>query len=140
MTTSPAAQNIISTLSAWWQNRTEANRQLEEITSLSEEDLAEVATDCGVSTYDLIAIIKAGPHAADELGEMMKALDIDPDSVDRTNRHFFHDMMAVCAECGAKDECRYDLRHGRAAERYVHYCPNAEQLDALRTRPTALGG
>jgi len=140
MTTSLSAQSVISTLTAWWQNRKEANRELEEISSLSAEDLAEVAADCGVSTYDLITIIKAGPHAADELAEMMKALNIDPDAVDRTDRHFFHDMMAVCAECGAKGECRYDLRRGLAADRYVHYCPNAEQLDMLRAAPTARVG
>jgi hypothetical protein len=137
MTTSHSAQSVISTLTAWWQNRKEANREVEEISSLSAEDLAEVAADCGVSTHDLIAIINAGPHAADELAEMMRALDIDPDAVDRTDRHLFHDMMAACAECGAKGECRYDLRRGRAADRYIHYCPNAEQLDALRTAQTA---
>lgn len=71
---------------------------------------------------------------------MMKALNIDPDAADRTERHFFHDMMAVCAQCGAKGDCRHDLRHGRAAERYAHYCPNAEQLDELRTAPAVRVG
>lgn len=135
MTTTLSAHSIISTLTAWWRNRKEANRQFEEILSLSEQDLAEVAADCGVSTYDLIAIIKAGPHAADEMWEMMKALNIDPDAVDEADRHMFHDMMAVCAECAAKGECRHDLRKGTAAERYVHYCPNAEQLNILRATP-----
>lgn len=38
MTTSLSAQSVISTLTAWWQNRKEANRELEEISSLSAED------------------------------------------------------------------------------------------------------
>ncbi len=140
MTTRLAAQSITSALSAWWRNRQEANREYDEAASLSPEDLAEVAADCGVSTYDLISIIKAGPHAADEMKRMMKALNIDADAVEAGDRHLYRDMLAVCARCESKGECRRDLRDGRAIDNYGHYCPNAESMNELRAEPDMLMG
>lgn len=138
MTTQLAAQSIVSALSAWWRDRKEANRQLEEISALSQADLEEVAADCGVSTYDLITVINAGPHAADEMNEMLNALNIDPNAVETGDRRLYQEMIATCAKCGAKGQCRSDLRNERTAENYVHYCPNADTINGLRAMPEML--
>jgi hypothetical protein len=138
MTARLDTQNIVSTLCAWWRSRQDINRELDEIASLSAENLAEVAADCGVSTHDLIDIVRAGPHAGDEMKEMLKALNIDADAVEADNRRLYHGMMATCAQCGSKDECRRDLRDGRAMDGYGHYCPNAETMDELRGMPGML--
>lgn len=133
-----AAQSIVATVSAWWRDRQEANRQLEEIGSLSYEDLTEVAADCGVTPYELVAIVKAGPHGADEMKEMMKALNIDPAAVEAADRRLFNDMMATCAECGSKAQCRHDLRTHQAADNYGTYCANADTMNELRAEPEML--
>jgi len=134
----PHSPSIIATLSAWWRKRAEANRQLDEISQLSAEDLAEVAADCGVSTHDLVTIIKAGPHAADEMQQMLRALNVDPAAVEDTDRHLYHDMVATCADCRDKARCRRDLADGRAAENYTHYCANSQTINELRAMPDML--
>jgi hypothetical protein len=130
-----AAHSIVSTLSTWWRDRQEANRQLEEIAALSYDDLAEVASDCGVTPYELIAVVKAGPHGADELKEMLTALELDGNAIEINDRRMMNDMIATCAECDAKGQCRRDLRDGLAADNYAHYCANAETLNELRAAP-----
>jgi uncharacterized protein YjiS (DUF1127 family) len=134
----PDSHSVISTLVAWWRDRHETNRQLDELAQLSPEDLAEVAADCGVSTYDLVTIIKAGPHAADEMQQMLRALNVDAAAVEDANRRLYQDMMATCAECRDKARCRRDLANGKAAENYTHYCANSQAINELRAMPDML--
>lgn len=140
MNASMSGQSIIETLRAWWRDRREAQQQLDEIAALSQQDLEEVAADCGISSYDLLAVIKAGPHASDEMKEMLKALNVDAAALEANDRPLYHDMIATCAECKAKGECRRDLRDGRAADNYTHYCPNADTINELRAMPEMLAG
>ena len=44
-------------------------------------------------------LVRQGPHAADELPEMLKALGIDEDKLARTEPLVLRDMERVCAMC-----------------------------------------
>lgn len=138
MNTHLAAQNVVQTLCGWWRQRQETNRQLDEIEALTETELSDVAADCGMSVHDLLAVVKAGPHGADEMKQLMKALNIDGDAVEAADIRLYRDMAATCAECGSKDQCRRDLKNGAAAADYVHYCANAGNINELRARPDML--
>ena len=131
-------QSIIERALAWWQARKDIRGELVEIGSLSPSELSALEAECGVSAVRLTDIIKAGHHGADEMRDMMDALNIDPLSVDLLDRRLFQDMQAVCATCDSKAECRGDLKSGEAAIRYHQYCGNAETLDALRGMPGML--
>lgn len=132
--------SIAGKLSAWWNSRREAAKQMNEIRSLGYGDLEEVAADCGVSVTQLVDLVRAGPHATDEMLEMMKALNIDPASVQSADPHLYHDMQIACAECGSKKTCRKHFKDGTAPSTYNDYCVNAEMMSELRADPEMLAG
>jgi len=96
--------------------------------------------DCGITPEQLIELAKAGPHAADEMIEMMRALSIDPTEVQLRFRNQFRDMQINCSHCASKGECRKDLKIGSAPEHFIDYCANADELNALRRGPASSGG
>lgn len=134
-----ASHNVVSTLVNWWRDRSVANAELREIATLSQEDFAGVASDCGMTPCQLVSIVRAGPHAAQEMNEMLHALNIDASSLTTNDHRLFNDMQAVCANCESKGECRRHLRDGTAAQTYKDYCGNAESINALRADPDMLG-
>ncbi|MDO6963814.1 DUF6455 family protein [Rhizobium alvei] len=133
-----ATDSIAAKVSNWWKNWLETNQQMDELRSLGYEDLESVAADCGVSTTQLISIVRAGPHATDEMLAMMKALNIDAAAVQANDPHLFHDMQVVCAECESKGRCRKHLADGSAASTYAGYCGNAPLMNELRAEPEML--
>lgn len=86
----------------------------------------------------LVSIVRAGPHAAQEMNEMLHALNIDASSLMANDHCLFNDMKAVCAECGSKGECRRHLRDGTAAQTYNDCCCNADTINTLRAAPDML--
>lgn len=133
-----AAHAVIDTVSAWWRDRMQISAELDEIGRLSYQDLEEVANDCGMTTLQLVDVIKAGPHGSDEMLALMKALNIDPDAVREFNPRNFRDMQVACARCSSKGECRSHLAEGSISVHYRDYCENAEVMNALRAQPMML--
>lgn len=133
-----AAHAVIDTVSAWWRDRMQISAELDEIGRLSYQDLEEVANDCGMTTLQLVDVIKAGPHGSDEMLALMKALNIDPDAVREFNPRNFRDMQVACARCSSKGECRSHLAEGSISEHYRDYCENADVMNALRAQPMML--
>lgn len=118
-----------------WEARAEADG----INRMREETLWELAHDCSVTPDQLLQLVKAGPHAADEMNALMAALGIDPDGAARTYPDQFRDMQLNCSTCTSKARCRNDLAHQVAAREYGRYCGNAEHLNGMRTDPDLLG-
>jgi uncharacterized protein YjiS (DUF1127 family) len=123
------AGGLIAEVISSWRNWREGRKQRGEMAGLTQEDLVEIAADCGVTPAQLIDAVRSGPHAADELAQLLRALEIDPDVVRHSN--YFNDMQRVCSECGAKKRCRLSLASGIASLNYETYCPNAETLHDL---------
>ena len=133
-----SAHSVLSRVISWiarsWENAGEA----EMIAAMDDQTIREIAHDCGITPEQLIELAKAGPHAADEMIEMMRALSIDPTEVQLRFRNQFRDMQINCSHCASKGECRKDLKIGSAPEHFIDYCANADELNALRADPQVL--
>jgi len=118
---------LTQTFSDWLKHRQELN----EMRQLNTSEFDRIASDLRVSPADLNELIRNGPHAADELPKLLKALGIDEKSLARIEPLVLHDMERVCALCHNKRECDRDLAAGTSAERYQGYCLNAPTIEQL---------
>ena len=84
-----------------------------------------------ISRDDLDQLVRLGPHAADELPKMLKALGIDEADLARTEPLLLRDMERVCTLCSHKRQCDRELAAGTATEHYEGYCLNASTIDGL---------
>jgi len=118
---------LINTFGDWLQHR----RELSEIRQMDRSDFDRIAGDLRVSPGDLDELVRKGPHAADELPKMLKALGIDEADLARTQPLVLRDMERVCALCHSKGQCDRDLAAGTSAEHYEGYCLNAPTIELL---------
>lgn len=127
----PHVDNLISGFADWLKHR----RELNEMRRLDRVEFDRIANDLRVSPDDLDELVRHGPHAADELPQMLKALGIDENGLAASQPLLLRDMERVCALCDHKRQCDHDLAEGTAAEHYREYCLNAptiEQLDKAK--------
>jgi hypothetical protein len=120
-------EQLTQTFSDWLKHRQELN----EMRQLNTSEFDRIASDLRVSPADLNELVRNGPHAADELPKLLKALGIDGKSLARIEPLVLHDMERVCALCHNKRECDRDLAAGTSAERYQGYCLNAPTIEQL---------
>jgi hypothetical protein len=112
----------------------------EEIAMLDEETIQQISKDCAIAPDDLLQLVKAGPHAADEMIEMMRALNIDQSDVAVMHPALFREMQLTCTKCQSKSRCRHDLEAYVAGQKFSGYCGNATNLNAMRADPELLLG
>jgi transcriptional regulator with XRE-family HTH domain len=120
-------EQLIDIFGDWLKHR----RELSEIRQLDRSDFDRIAGDLRVSPTDLDELVRKGPHAADELPKLLKALGIDQADLARTQPLVLRDMERVCALCHSKRQCDRDLAAGTSAEHYEGYCLNAPAIDVL---------
>ena len=123
----PRVESLINTFGDWLKHR----RELNEIRQMDRSDFDRIAGDLRVSPNDLDELVRKGPHAADELPKLLKALGIDEAGLARTQPLVLRDMERVCALCHSKGQCDRDLAAGTAAEHYEGYCLNAPTIELL---------
>jgi len=123
----PRVEMLIDTFAGWLKHR----RELSEIRQLDRSEFDRIAGDLRVSPGDLEALVQQGPHAADELPKLLKALGIDQADLARTEPLVLRDMERVCALCHQKRQCDRDLAAGTSAEHYEGYCLNAPTINNL---------
>ena len=123
----PRVETLINTFGDWLKHR----RELNEIRQMDRSDFDRIAGDLRVSPSDLDELVRKGPHAADELPKLLKALGIDEAGLARTQPLVLRDMERVCALCHSKGQCDRDLAAGTSAEHYEGYCLNAPTIDEL---------
>jgi hypothetical protein len=120
-------ERLTHTFSDWIKHRQELN----EMRQLNASEFDRIASDLRVSPADLNELVRHGPHAADELPKLLKALGIDEADLARVEPLVLHDMERVCALCQHKRECDHDLAVGASAEHYKEYCLNAPTIEQL---------
>jgi transcriptional regulator with XRE-family HTH domain len=123
----PYARVLINTFGDWLKHR----RELNEMRQLDRFDFDRIASDLRVSPGDLDTLVRQGPHAADELPKLLRALGIDQADLARTQPLVLRDMERVCAMCQHKRQCDRDLAAGTSAEHYEGYCLNAPAIEGL---------
>jgi hypothetical protein len=123
----PRVEMMIDAFADWLKHR----RELNEMRQMDRGDFNRIASDLRVSPYQLDTLIRQGPHAADELPKLLRALGIDQADLAHTEPLVLRDMERVCALCHNKRQCDRDLHAGTSAEHYEGYCLNAGTIDAL---------
>jgi hypothetical protein len=126
----PRVEFLIDTFADWLKHR----QELSEVRQMDRSDFERIASDLRVSPGELDKLVDRGPHAADELPKLLKALGIDQADLARTEPMVLRDMERVCALCHHKRECDRDLAAGTSAGHYEGYCLNAPTIDALTPR------
>jgi hypothetical protein len=126
----PTVSRMVDIFGDWLKHR----RELREMRELDAANFGQIASDLRMSSADLEALVRQGPHAADELPKMLTALGIDQESLSRTEPLVLRDMERVCSMCIHKRQCDKDLAAGMAAAHYEQYCGNADTIDGLGPR------
>jgi hypothetical protein len=121
---------VVDIFGEWLKHR----RELREMREMDAANLGQIASELRMTSADLEALVRHGPHAADELPKMLTALGIDQDRLARTEPLVLRDMERVCALCSHKRRCDRDLAAGTAAAHYEEYCANAPTIDGLGPR------
>lgn len=123
----PRVELLIDTFADWLKHR----RELSELRQLDAANFERIASDLRVSPDDLGKLVRRGPHAADELPKLLKALGIDQAALARTQPLVLRDMERVCALCASKHQCDRDLAAGTSPGHYEEYCLNAPTIASL---------
>lgn len=122
---------ILDAIANWVKKYRHAVGMRGELAHCGAEEVALIARDIGVSPEELIFVANKGPHAADELPKLLRALGVDPQKLRFDDPGLMRSLQRICISCGHKDRCQHDLAQGTASEHYREYCPNAMSLDAL---------
>jgi transcriptional regulator with XRE-family HTH domain len=123
----PRVELLINAFGDWLKHR----RELSEIRQMDRGEFNRIASDLRLSPDDLDALVRQGPHSADELPKLLKALGIVEADLARTEPLLLRDMERVCALCHEKRQCDRDLAAGTSAGHYEGYCPNASNIHDL---------
>ena len=123
----PVVSRVVDIFGEWLKHR----RELREMREMDAANFGRIASELRMSSADLEALVRRGPHAADELPKMLAALGIDQDDLARTEPLVLRDMERVCALCSHKRQCDRDLAASTAAAHYEEYCANAPTIDGL---------
>jgi hypothetical protein len=107
---------------------------MSEFRQLDRTEFDRIASDLRVSPDDLEELVRKGPHSADELPKMLKALGIEKAALANAQPLMLQDIQRVCSLCGQKRRCDRDLFAGTAAEHYQDYCPNVPTIAQLVTK------
>lgn len=129
---------VLSRLLGWLSRAYEGACEADVIAALDDDTIRRISGEWGMQPDQLLELAKAGPRAADEMPQMMKALGIDPMEVENRFRAMFHQMQVNCSHCGHKGECKRDLATDAAAKEFNSYCNNAAELSVLRATPQVL--
>lgn len=123
----PIIEGLINAFGDWLKHR----REIREIRNLDCRSFDDIARDLRLTSTDLDAFVRRGPHATDELPRLLKVLGIDEAALARSETAVLRDMERVCVLCERKVQCRNDVEIGVAARDYEDYCPNAQTMNAL---------
>jgi hypothetical protein len=123
----PIVESAINLFGDWLKHQ----REMRELRDMNGGDFARIAQDLCISPAELVAVVRQGPHASDELPRLLKVLGIDEATLSRTQPVLQRDMLRVCSACQQKALCNHDLESGTLAQRYDEYCPNAPAIDEL---------
>jgi hypothetical protein len=123
--------SVVERLTHQFGNWLKHRQELSEMRQLSATEFDRIASELQVSRTDLDELVRRGPHAADELPQLLKALGISESELARIAPLLLHDMERVCALCGQKRECDRDLAAGTSASSYQDYCLNAPTINEL---------
>jgi hypothetical protein len=123
----PIIDKLINRFDSWLKYR----QEIREIREFDTGEFARIAHELGVTPNDLDTLVRRGPHAIEELPKLLRALDIDEKTIERTLPLVLRDMERVCASCQHKRQCDHDIVAGTSGQHYEEYCENAATINSL---------
>jgi hypothetical protein len=109
-------------------------RDIREMREIGSGERARIAHELNVPTADLDTLVHQGPHASDELLQLLTLLGVDKNVLEATQPLALRDMTRVCASCQQKRQCNRDLGTAASAHHYEEYCLNAPAIGELKTK------
>lgn len=95
------------------------------------DEVAQIASDIGISPGELQELSRKGPGSADLLLKMLAALGVDPKALNDKEPLVMRDLQRLCTTCADKGRCSHELADGTAKTHFHEFCPNAFTIDAL---------
>lgn len=124
----PDAPALLGRIFDWIVARTSSDNEL---AALSHADLQLLATDIGVTEFDLRSIVpRLGDHSA-LMDRMLRARGLEPATVRHAFSSVIRDMEVTCARCRESGACARELDAGTAAAHSHEFCGNAATIDEL---------
>jgi hypothetical protein len=127
----PTLEPILDVIANWVKKYRYAVGLRNELARCGPDEIARAARDLGVSPGELGRLASKGPHAADQLPKLLRALGVDPKKLSSGDPAMMRDLQRLCITCGQKGRCEHELAAGTAARNFRDFCPNAISLDAL---------
>jgi transcriptional regulator with XRE-family HTH domain len=124
-------ESVFAAIANWVERYRQAIGLRRELANCGAEEVAAIARDIGLSTQELEFIASKGPHAADELPKLLRALGVDPQKLASRRGTTLRDLQRICIACGHKAQCQHELTAGTAVAHYHDYCPNAISIEEL---------
>ena len=124
---------VLDAIAAWIKKYREAVGTQNELANCTPEQVASIARDMGLSPGELRFMAAKGPHAADELPKLLRALGVDPQQLASKDPGKMRQKRASVSAvtCAHKGRCQHDLAAGTIGGHYHDYCPSAISIEAL---------
>lgn len=121
---------VLEAIANWVEKYRSAIGLRDELAHCGAQEVERIAHDIGLGSEEFISLARNGPHAADQLPRLLRALGVDPDQ--HIDAGMMRGLERICITCGNKNWCEHDLAAGTAAQgSYNDYCPNAKTLNAI---------
>jgi hypothetical protein len=127
----PVLDMVLNSIADWVNNYRNSVGNRGDLDRCDPIEVAQIATDIGISPGELRTLSGKGPGSADLVAKMLLALGVDPKALVNKDPLVMRDLQRLCSTCGNKGQCAHELADGTAAGHFHEFCPNAYTLDAL---------
>jgi hypothetical protein len=123
---------VFDAIANWVKKYRDAVGLRAELAHCGPEEVANIAHDLGMGPEEFVSLASKGPHAADQLPRLLRALGVDPVELASIDPANMRALERICITCGHKSQCEHDVAAGGDVQNsYRDYCPNAKSIDAL---------
>src|ERR1700746_110698 len=123
-------KSMLAWCGAWFERSSESD-----FGCCDQAEIERMARDIRMSAYELRAVARKGPKAADLLQRRMAALDLDPKEVSWLEPAALPHLQRVCTMCKSHRRCAWDFARRAPPTKWERYCPNTGTLGALNAMP-----
>ena len=127
----PALDRVLNSIADWVNKYRNSVGQDRGLGYCGPNEVAQMASDMGLSPDELRTLSAKGPRSADLVAKMLIALGVDPKTLADKDPLVLRDLQRLCSTCGDKGRCGHELSAGTAPAHFHEFCPNAYTLDAL---------
>ena len=104
--------------------------QLVELSRIDDRQLDKIASEFGMSRFDLYALSANKAPTGDLLRQRLKEFGLSEEMLAKKHPEVLRDLQRVCGNCVSTSRCAHDFAADRPGGR-DKYCPNTCTLDAL---------